>query len=328
MEKNTKKEEMGILNISIDALLQTKAASTTATTYESKLNKMRVLVYDASNALYKDVTLESPFTSKTIDNVKKGTYSVYALANTCAAVSLVASSTDLAGTAVSLSDCSLSDGTGFVMFSDQTNVNVTPGTTPTPVNLSVKRFPARVKLVSVKNALPAALGDLKVEQVMLINGYSSWTLGGTGSASTAMNAAGRKSGGSGDIISAAGDADFGAYTFKAVPTADQTLASGSSAKQYGYCFYSLPNTVTTDKTGSKVTGGKARLVVKATYGGKSYYYPVTLNDGIERNKCYEITLIISGSGSDDPNVPVEKGSIGATITVTDWLSGGEYTETI
>lgn len=326
--KPEKTEDNGVLAISIVQSTSTKAVSTQATTAESKLNKMRVLVYDSANELYKDVLLESPFTSQAIPNVKTGNYSVYAMANTCAAVSDVTTSSALTATTVSLSDCGLSESAGFVMFSPKAEVNVLQGSTPTPVSLTVSRFPARVKLVSVKNELPAALGDLKVEQVMLINGYSTWNLSATGSPGTLMNAAGRKNGGTGDIISSASDADFGDYTFMAVPSADQTVTNGGDAKNYGYCFYSMPNTTQNDITGAKVTGGKTRLVVKATYNNKSYYYPVTLKEGIQRNKCYEVTLKISGSGSEDPNNPVEKGSIGATITVSDWGTGLGYLETI
>ena len=319
--------DSGSLAVTVSQELQTKAVSTTALDHEKQLNKMRVLVYDSAGELYKDEALTSPFTSKTIPNVKTGTYSVYALANTCAAVSDVKTTAKLSATAVTLSDCSFTASTGFVMHGGQTGISVAAGSTATPANIAVTRYPARVKLVSVKNGLAASLGDLTVENVMLINGYSSWNLGATGSPTTSMNAAGRSGNGSGDIIASAASADLAAYSFKEVPAADQTLASGSAAKTYGYYFYSFPNTVSTDKTGAKVTGGKARLVVKAKFGGKSYYYPVTLSS-IERNKCYDVSLIITGAGSDDPNVPVVKGSLGVTISVSDWTEGSDYTETI
>ena len=51
-------------------------------------------------------------------------------------------------------------------------------------------------------------------------------------------------------------------------------------------------------------------------------------DKLERNKCYEVVLIISGYGSDDPNDPVRKGSLSVTVNVKDWENGADYTETI
>ena len=325
VEPEEKPAENGSLAITVEKPFQTKA-STDAVACENQLNKMRVLVYDSEGSLYKDEALSSPFTSTTIPNVKAGSYNVYALANSCAALSDVSTMTALSGTTVKLSDCSLTASTGFAMFSDKVSSSVIAGTTPTAVNLQVVRYPARVKLISVKNELPATLGSLTVNSVMLINGYSEWTLGASGSPTKSVNPAGRKDG-TGDIIASASNANYPDHTFKAVPSADQTIANGAAAKTYGYSFYSFPNLVTSDVIGPKSVGGKARLVVTASINGKTYYYPVTLAK-MERNKCYEVTLTISGAGSDDPNRPVEKGSMGVTIDVKGWVSGADYTETI
>ncbi len=325
--ESEKKTETGALAVMVGQNLETKAVSTTAQTFESKLNKLRLLVYDASGSLYKDEEVASPFTSHTIPNVKAGTYSVCAVANTCAAISDVTTLTKLTGTVVKLSDCSTTESTGFAMYAQADGVSVSGGSSATPVSLAVTRFPARVKLMSVKNSLPASLGALTVENVMLINGYSQWALGASGNPTGAMNPAGRKSNGAGDIIASASDVNEATYSFKAVPSGDQTLANGSAAKSYGYYFYSFPNLVQTDVTGAKQTGGKARLVVTASFNGNRYYYPVTI-PLLERNKCYEVTIIVSGAGSDDPNVPVTKGSMSVNITVSDWVAGGDYTETI
>jgi len=51
--------------------------------------------------------------------------------------------------------------------------------------------------------------------------------------------------------------------------------------------------------------------------GKPYYYPVVIPN-MERNKTYDVQLIISGFGSDDPNLEPAKGSINTTITVANW----------
>ena len=315
----------GSLSISVSQSNQTKAL-TTSFSHENQLNKMRVLVYDSDGNLYKDESLASPFNAATIPNVKTGAYSVMALANTCAALSDARTVTSLSGTAVTLDDCSTTASTGFVMLDNRTGVNVSAGPNATSVNLSVTRFPARVRLVSVKNALPSSLGILMVKSVMLINGYSSWTLGTTGNPTGSVNPAGRKNG-TGAIIGTADDADYPNHSFRAVPTSEQSIASGTDPRSYSYCFYSFPNRVNADVTGAKQVGGKARLVVCASFNNMTYYYPVTI-ETLERNTCYDVALIISGAGSPDPNVPVEKGAMSVSITVKDWENGADYSETI
>ena len=322
--EDEKPADTGMLSITLVPNLQTKA-STDVLAYENQLNKMKVLVYDKNNVLYKELELSSPFLSTTIPDIKADTYQIYAVANSCAALSSCITVADLAGTAVSLSDCSTNAGTGFLMYGSKTDVVVVAGNTATPVTMNVMRFPARIRLLSVKNSLPASLGVLTLENVMLVNGFSSWNLDASGSPGSPVNPAGRTNEGSGEIVGTSAEADMAEYSFKAVTT-DRDIDNGET-RTCGYNFYSFPNTVATDRSGARTAGGKMRLVVKAKYNGRSYYYPVTL-DAVERNKCYDVALNISGAGSVDPNVPVEKGSINVSVSVSDWEQGADYTETI
>ena len=68
-------------------------------------------------------------------------------------------------------------------------------------------------------------------------------------------------------------------------------------------------------------------MVAATISGTKYYYPVTINTP-ERNKAYTVELTITGLGSTDPDQPVSKGAITASVTVQEWLPGTTYEETI
>lgn len=325
-----KTEEFGTLTINLaNPALQTKS-DVTALACESKVNKMRVMIYDSSDKMVLDEFLASPFTSLNIDRIKVGQYSVYAMANSCATISslagIVQSPEDFNYKAISLSDCSLDENTGFVMFDRNTSVTVTSGTSSQPVNLSVTRFPARIRLVSVTNSLPIYYGSLTVDHVMIINGYSRWNIAGHSIPFSPMNEGGRNST-SGEIIATANAADYPDYSFWEVPSADQTVLQDSDPKVYNHCFYSFPNQRTTDVTTPAGEGGKMRLVVVAQVLGQVYYYPVTLSN-VERNKSYDVQLTISGLGSDDPNVPVQKGAAGITIGVSDWGDGSNYTETI
>ena len=60
--------------------------------------------------------------------------------------------------------------------------------------------------------------------------------------------------------------------------------------------------------------------------GTKYYYPVTLNKKLERNKAYTVEMTITGLGSTDPDEPIVKGSFTASITVQDWVAGESYEE--
>ena len=116
-------------------------------------------------------------------------------------------------------------------------------------------------------------------------------------------------------------------TFKSVGS---SVANGASlTPTTPYLFYCYPNSTTTDATGwsSSFTARKTRLVVAATIGGTKYYYPVVI-DTPARNTAYTVELTITGLGSTDPDKPVQKGSITASVTVEGWASGAVYNETI
>ena len=49
---------------------------------------------------------------------------------------------------------------------------------------------------------------------------------------------------------------------------------------------------------------------------------------LERNKAYTVALTIRNLGSDDPDKPVEKGTVSVSISVAGWETGTSYDETI
>ncbi len=97
--------------------------------------------------------------------------------------------------------------------------------------------------------------------------------------------------------------------------ASDSLASGHS-------FYPYPNASPDshdrDNWGSRCT----RFVVKAQLGGRTTWYPVTL-ERIRRNRHYHIDLTIAGYGVEHPEDPLtDYSGIAATVTVEDWTDGG------
>ena len=92
----------------------------------------------------------------------------------------------------------------------------------------------------------------------------------------------------------------------------------------GLCFYAYPNSSADshdkDRWGSRCT----RFVVRATLGGKRYYYPVTLEE-VRPNRHYHIDLTIAGYGFDHPeDQDSPDGSAAASVTVSPWVDGGDF----
>lgn len=116
----------------------------------------------------------------------------------------------------------------------------------------------------------------------------------------------------------------------------------------GLCFYAFPNPNANDASTAQSTAiagsfngpvnnvesstARTRLVVYASFTNNNvtsyYYYPVTVPGEsqafMERNKSYDVNLIVSGFGSDDPNREPIKGSIQTVVTVRPWDGQYEY----
>ena len=81
--------------------------------------------------------------------------------------------------------------------------------------------------------------------------------------------------------------------------------SGYNVPYHFYCYENMLDNETADK---KFT----RLVLKADLDGKTYYYPIDINQpgygwnssighkGVKRNTAYTYSFTVTGPGSDDP----------------------------
>ena len=321
-------ETKATLNVSLDFEdePQTRATSyVTAQTYETKVNDVQVLVFDSTGALNAYVDADTKTSGISISTTA-GSKTVWAVVNG-PNLSSITTLSALQSTAVDLGANSTTETTGFVMAGSTT---CTVGSSAATASVAVKRLVARVALQKINNSLPGSYGALTVNNVTLINVAGNQNLAGTASVSTWYNKMGRKDGATatGQIIDGTTNkASCEALTFKSVGSA--VANGGSLTPTTPYLFYCYPNSTTTDATGwsSSFTARKTRLVVAATIGGTKYYYPVVI-DTPARNTAYTVELTITGLGSTDPDKPVQKGSITASVTVEGWASGAVYNETI
>ena len=315
------------LNVSLDFEdePQTRATSyVTAQTYETKVNDVQVLVFDSTGALNAYVDADTKTSGISISTTA-GSKTVWAVVNG-PDLSGITTLSALQGKAVDLGANSTTETTGFVMAGSTT---CTVGSSASTASVAVKRLVARVALQKISNSLPASYGAITVNNVTLINVVGNQNLNGSASISTWYNKMGRENGGSEPAIIDGINcfATCPTLTFKSVGSS--VANGGSLTPTTPYLFYTYPNSTSTDATGwtSSFTARKTRLVVTATISGKKYYYPVVI-DTPARNTAYTVELTITGLGSTDPDKPVVKGSINASVTVQGWSAGAVYEETI
>ena len=302
-------------------------AYTTAQTYETKVNKVQVFVFnsDGKLAAYKDNGTSLTGTISTT----AGTKTVWAVING-PSLSSVSTLSALQETAVDLSANSTTATTGFVMAGNGSCT--VSGTGSVDCSFHVSRLASRVALVSVDNKLPASYGALKIERIFLCNVVGNQNIAGDAAPATWYNQDGRKDESTRNTTHIIDGSTYKAscetLTYKSV---GQTVANGAShTPSTPYLFYAYPNSSTVAPNGyaNPFTAKQTVLTVVATVDSKIQYYPVVLNSALARNTSYTVGLTITGLGSDDPDKPVTKGSIAVTITVDGWTAGAVYDETI
>lgn len=322
----------GVITFSISAeqapLTKAVSAYTTAQTYESQVNKVQIFVFGSDGAInfYQNLGTKTSGSISTTSGAK----TVWAVVNG-PDLSSIGKLSDLQAKAVALSENSTTAATGFVMAGSN-SVTVANGTAANCA-ITVSRLVSRVALVNVINKLPSSYGAITIDRVFLSNVVGNQNLAGNASASTWYNKEGRADESTRNaahiIDGSTYKASCEALTFKNVA---QSVANGAThTPTTPYLFYSFPNSSTTAPAGFKSTFAAQRsvLVVATTISGKQYYYPVVLDDAtLDRNKTYTVGLTITGLGSEDPNQPVVKGNLSASITVSGWTAGAVYDETI
>lgn len=194
--------------------------------------------------------------------------------------------------------------------------------TTTDLTVKVSRMVSRIKLASVKTAFagtPLASCTLNNVKAYLINVHANKLLW-NGSDATSPLMYNLKKYVSSDCsqLSMSGMLDES--------IADSVNDTGNSTARY---FYAFENTIASEN--KSADDYFTRLVIEGEINGIRYYYPININrdnygfvsgkgnkQGIERNKSYELSVVISKSGSLDPNEPIEFGTLSVTVSVDDW----------
>ena len=322
-------EKTATLSISLDLEGEPRTKATnyvTAQAYETAVNDVQIFVFDSNGALNAYVDADKQTTGISISTIY-GDKTVWAVVNG-PDLSTITTLSALQKTAVNLS-ANKTDATQGFLMAGSTTCSV-EGTTAS-ASIAVKRLVARVALQKVTNSLPASYGSLTINNVMLINVAGNQNLECTASISTWYNKMGRMDGAtsSSNIIDGSTyPASLPELTFKSVNTSVNNGAS--HAPTTPYLFYTYQNNSTAEGggwTSDNFSARKTRLVVTATIGGTKYYYPVSITNPT-RNTAHTVELTIIGLGSTDPDKPVQKGAITATVTVDPWQDGAIYETTI
>ena len=103
---------------------------------------------------------------------------------------------------------------------------------------------------------------------------------------------------------------------------------GDAGHSVQHTFYAFENLAESETSSLRFT----RLVIQADLNGKTYYYPVNVNQpyfgyvagnghkGIKRNTEYRISVTIKRPGATDPDATILFGTLSATVTIARWES--------
>ncbi len=320
-EFENQEQGMGTLTINVEtADGPSTKAYTTALGYESKLNNVQVLVFDKNTGNlvhYADIGSENSATA----SLSLGFKTYYVVANG-PDLSSITTLAQLKSTSITLGDNSINEAEGFVM-TGYGEANIMRSSTVT-ASVTISRLVSRVAVTKIENALPKVYADMTIDYILLSNVVANQNLNGDEGIKSWVNTYARVS--ENEYIDSAEDAAYADLTFKTSGKEIGNMASDETK----YHLYAFPNSYKNPTNGDYKTqfpGGGTKLVVAATINDKRYYYPVNMDDGLERNKAYEVTLKITTLGATDPDKEIEKGALVVNITPDDW-KGVTYLEEI
>lgn len=305
-----------LVSFDVKTSAQTKMAPSPTSAQEEAINKLAILIYNGTNL---ETYFESTEETSTVFALEPGTYNVAAIANypVSFSPSSATSLSTLRETASYLDDNSV----GNLVMYGESSVTVTRSANERKY-ISIRRMVAKlgVKKITVNFTSPVvAEREFVLRKIYVTNAFRRSKFAGTvvPAATTSLwyNRMGYASSPKNDLLA---DASINA-----------AVAQGSSYSTEHY-FYCYENTITASGDSNSFAWSPrcTRLVIEATVGSETYYWPITIPN-IARNRTYfasEVIIKKLGSVSPDVFVP-ESADVEFYESVNDWDDTYDFVET-
>lgn len=308
------------LSIDVDDAV-TRASDNSTYGAEALVGDVQVLLFDNNGNVASYLGAGTSLNPSV--RIKAGSYTCVAVING-PGLEMVRTKAEYDATAL---DLAAYNGSDFVMAGSASDVEVAQNA-DVQCTISASRFVSRVRLASVVNNCPVALGSVTLKRAYISNVVCNQNIGGTAVPSDFSNMYG---------VAAIADSNsiIDGTTYPAVPAtltladlASADLASGAST-QPGSRMYAYPNPYEDAVKAWKAswTPTATRLVLVAEVNGNEFYYPVAIPQMV-RNTSYDVSMTITGEGlkdpQGDPSALADKGTLSVSIVIADWTSGTEY----
>lgn len=282
--------------------LETKVSGTPQN--EDKISDLQVFVFDKESGILEAYGNGSTATLKI--TCVPGNKEIVALVN-APSLAGIASLSELQGKKSALGD----NASGKLVMSGQMTRQLTPSDNAVTVNVS--RLAAKVTLLNIKNQMSLEVNKDKEFVVTAV--YM-------------INAAGDRA----YLSSSTPEVWYNKMKYEAgcpnflydAPKATLGVGQVYSTQHHFYCY---PNMTTTDANDGTWSARKTRLVVEATLGGETCYYPVTMSN-LAQNTSYTVALTVTRPGSSSPDIPISTNEATFSVNVKNWTDGVDYNETI
>ena len=309
----------------VDTDISTRASGTAEYNGDKTASSLQFLIFDSAGNYVKKTTATG-----TVKLSKGMYYTIVAVVNGPEVADLTLTQTR--ATVASLADNPfVMHGQALANLSSASSANIT---------VPVSSLASRVHLNSVKNNLPTAFGAISLKRIYLCNVKGQIQLDGT-AVDTWYNQYGRKVLGtpiSANSTTGAVDAENtgSAYTFKSYESSSTTIGAGATLSANAY-YYAFPNTLKTAipsnlATTTSWTDQATWLTVCGEVNGNVYYWTVNLgaalDNGLERNYSYDVSLTLNNLGSSDPGTPVTEATATLGLNIQPWQAGSEITQTL
>lgn len=289
--------------LTLDIRVTDDATKVSGTTAEDEINDLQIFVFNTSGTLE---AYESTSSSSVSLLCLPGTKNVIALVN-APDLSDVSSYTELKEKSSVLAD----NGVGDLVMEGEKSISISASS---ELTIPVSRIVGRIAITKITNDM-----ELEYHRDMTFTLVSAYLI----------NVAGNKK-----YLTASSptlwynqmknNSEQPSLLWESL---SNTVVKPSESYTGTHYFYAYPNLTTDDHNNGTWLARHTRLVVEAKLGTTTYYYPVTLPE-VRQNTAYEITLTVTRPGSTSPDQPLELHAAKFSVSVVDWIDGGDINETI